>query len=404
MAGPSLRVIDGGAVPVGPPPADPWEFQAECVEAFVASWRARGFSPVTIDNDTGLLERTLAALGRPAWEVTPEDIDRVVGELAVAGRAASTRREYVQIFKGFHRFLQARKAVEIEAAFGVRLVCPVDEFNASRHVGDDSAAVLPPPTPERVSEFFEFLKTRIATARKYAPAARDYALFRTLYHAGLRSEEAALLERCGRALRPGPVRQAARAVRQGRADTPGRGRGGCRCWTGWTWCCAGSARMCAAKFPDSSVLFADESGGAAASGDDPQPAAVSARAGGPPAGRAVQPACAAAGVRDAQLRARRGPGRDPAAARALDGELDDAVCPPVGDVHRGRLPARGDHHVDRADRGGVTDADPVAAADGRGPARGVDRHPAAPAAGRAGRAGAVLGVGVGAVRPRSPRR
>ena len=70
--------------------------------------------------------------------MTPEDIDRVVGDLAVTGRATSTRREYVQIFKGFHRFLQARKAIEIEAAFGVRLVCPVDEFNASRHVGDDS--------------------------------------------------------------------------------------------------------------------------------------------------------------------------------------------------------------------------------------------------------------------------
>jgi hypothetical protein len=68
--------------------------------------------------------------------------------------------------KGFHRFLQTRKAVEIEAAFGVRLICPVDELNASRHVGDDSPALLPPPTPERVAEFFEFLKTRIAAARK----------------------------------------------------------------------------------------------------------------------------------------------------------------------------------------------------------------------------------------------
>ncbi|GGZ86892.1 hypothetical protein GCM10010371_53600 [Streptomyces subrutilus] len=47
-----------------------------------------------------------------------------------------------QIFKGFHRFLQARKAVQIEAAFGVRLVCPVDEFYASRHVGDDFPAQL----------------------------------------------------------------------------------------------------------------------------------------------------------------------------------------------------------------------------------------------------------------------
>ncbi len=67
----------------------------------------------------------------------------------------------------------------------------MDEFNASRHVGDDSPALLPPPTPERVAAFFDFIKTRIASARKYAPAARDYALFRTLYHAGLRSEEAA---------------------------------------------------------------------------------------------------------------------------------------------------------------------------------------------------------------------
>jgi hypothetical protein len=143
-----LRVITGGVAPATVQ-TDPWKFQAACAEDFVASWRARGFSPVTIDNDIGLLERTLSALGRPAWEVTPEDIDRVVGGLAVAGRAASTRREYVQIFKAFHRFLQVRRAGEIEAAFGVRLVCPVDEFNASRHVGDDSPQTLAPPTPDR---------------------------------------------------------------------------------------------------------------------------------------------------------------------------------------------------------------------------------------------------------------
>jgi integrase/recombinase XerD len=190
-----LQVIAGGAIPQEPLTTDPWQFQTACVDAFVASWRARGFSPVTIDNDIGLLERTLKALGVPAWDVTPEDIDRVVGDLAVQGRKTSTRREYVQIFKGFHRFLQARKAAEIEAAFGVRLVCPIDEFNASRHVGDDSPALLPPPTSERVSEFFGFMKQRIATARKYGPAARDYAMFRTLYHAGLRSEEASLLEK-----------------------------------------------------------------------------------------------------------------------------------------------------------------------------------------------------------------
>ena len=93
MAPSRFRVLEGGAAPQEPLVVDPVEYQADCVEAFVASWRARGFSPVTIENEIGLLERTLTALGRPAWEVTPEDIDRIVGDLAVAGRATSTRRE-----------------------------------------------------------------------------------------------------------------------------------------------------------------------------------------------------------------------------------------------------------------------------------------------------------------------
>lgn len=253
-------MIAGGAVPVEPVSRDPWAFQASCVEAFVASWRARGFSPVTIDNDIGLLERTLAALGRPAWEVTAEDVDRVVGELAAAGRAASTRRDYVQIFKGFHRFLQVRKAAEIEAGFGVRLVCPVDEFNASRHVGDDSPRTLAPPTPERVTAFFEFLKTRIATARKYAPAARDYAMFRTLYHAGLRSDEASMLDVADVHFSRGPFGKL--HVRFGKgAHTSGPRPRWVPMLDGLDLVLRWFLDDVRGRFPDSPVLFADESGG-----------------------------------------------------------------------------------------------------------------------------------------------
>ncbi|MGY5014204.1 tyrosine-type recombinase/integrase [Streptomyces sp. 900105755] len=230
------------------------------MDAFIASWRARGFSPVTIDNDSGLLERTLAALGRPAWEVTPEDIDRVVGDLAVQGRKTSTRREHVQTFKGFHRFLQARKAAEIEAAFGVRPVCPIDEFSVSRHVGDDSPALLPPPAPERVGEFFDFMKQQIATARKYGPAARDYALFRTLYHAGLRSEEASLLDKPDLHFSRGPFGKL--HVRFGKGAHPSGP------WPRWVPMLDGLDLVLRwfledvrPKLPDSPVLFADESGG-----------------------------------------------------------------------------------------------------------------------------------------------
>jgi Phage integrase, N-terminal SAM-like domain len=80
----------------------------ECLRAFEASQVARGFSELTIGNGAGTLARFLVACGRPAWEVTREDVDRVVGELAAQGLAASTRRLYVQVFKNFHAFLVAQ--------------------------------------------------------------------------------------------------------------------------------------------------------------------------------------------------------------------------------------------------------------------------------------------------------
>jgi site-specific recombinase XerD len=119
----------------------------------------------------------------------------VVAGLVAQGLSAATRRGYVQTFKGFHAFLSARKAGEIEAAFGVRMLDPVDTFNAARHVDSGSPSAAAPPSPQRMEEFFDFLKDRVATARKYAAAGRDYAMFRTLYLAGLRAEECARLDR-----------------------------------------------------------------------------------------------------------------------------------------------------------------------------------------------------------------
>ena len=88
--------------------------------------------------------------------MTAEDIDRIVRP----GKGRPSGLDLTGIcpdLKGFHRFLQACKAAEIDASFGVRLVCLVDELKLSRHVGDDSPA-SPPPTPERVVEFFEFIR------------------------------------------------------------------------------------------------------------------------------------------------------------------------------------------------------------------------------------------------------
>lgn len=205
MARDGLRLVAGGAEPsradIG---VDPVVFQDRCLEAYQASQIARGFSSVTMDNGAGVLERFLSACGRPAWEVTADDVDRVVADLSTQGLMASTRRGYVQAFKGFHAFLVARKTNEIEAAFGVRLVDPVDDFNAAHHVGADPPSLKAPPSPERMEEFFDFLKVRVGTARKYTAAARDYALFRTLYLAGLRAEESASMDRADVHFERGP--------------------------------------------------------------------------------------------------------------------------------------------------------------------------------------------------------
>lgn len=147
---------------------DPWQFQAACVDACVASWRARGFSPVTIDNDIGLLERTLAALGRPAWDVTPADIDRVVGDLAVKGRVTSTGASTCRSSRGstgsFRPARPPRSSPYSVSGWSAR-----STSSTPPGISATTAALVPPPAPERVAECFDFMKQRIATARKYGP-------------------------------------------------------------------------------------------------------------------------------------------------------------------------------------------------------------------------------------------
>ena len=91
MAGDGLRLVPGGAPAAAPggPAADPVTFQDGCLLAFEASQVARGFSRNSMDNGAAVLERFLAACGRPAWDVTREDVDRVVAGLSAQKACAS---------------------------------------------------------------------------------------------------------------------------------------------------------------------------------------------------------------------------------------------------------------------------------------------------------------------------
>lgn len=224
-----LRLVAGAAAGLDAAGyVDPWEFQTRCLERFGATQTARGFSPVTIESDAAQLERFLALAAKPAWELTADDIDTVMATLADRGAGARTRRDYASTFRQFFAYLQARHAAEIAERFGVRLANPLDRLHAGRHVRDDSPEVRPPPTPERMDAFFGFLRERLDTTRRWPSAARDYGLFRTLYHAGLRSAEAAALEMRDLHFERGPFGKI--HVQLGKAaNGSGPGRGGCRC-------------------------------------------------------------------------------------------------------------------------------------------------------------------------------
>lgn len=188
-----LRLVGGG---LADPDAgsDPWAFQAGCAEAFARSWVVRGFAPTTVRGYTSLLARVLGRFDCPVWAVEAEDVDEMLHALVVAGLAAGTRRQYLQMLRDFHAFVAQRYGTQVGALFGV----PVgdgglDRFNRVRHAGDDAAVGLP-PSRERLDAFFAFVRSRVAVASDYRSGARDYALLRTPYLSAVRVSELVRLD------------------------------------------------------------------------------------------------------------------------------------------------------------------------------------------------------------------
>lgn len=92
---PQLHSVEGtAALPLPVEFVEPLTYQSGCVDGFVASQVARGFSAVTIDNGTGVLERFLVLAAKPAWELTSADVDSVVAALVERGVGPVTRRDY----------------------------------------------------------------------------------------------------------------------------------------------------------------------------------------------------------------------------------------------------------------------------------------------------------------------
>jgi len=228
MARDGLRLVSGGAKlsrvrwwrPTPPFPG--------CVPGgLCVSQVARGFSPITMENGAGWWTGFLVACGRPAWEVTRDDVDRVVAELDHSGLgwprlAVATCRPS----RGSTRFLVARKAAEIEGLFGVRLV---DRWTSSTQPAMSARThhQLTPAKPRsgwRSSS--SYLKGRIAdSAQIHRRGSGLRAVPDLVPGRAFRAEESASMDQCGDVpLWARPVRQAARRFGKGAQEPPGRGR------------------------------------------------------------------------------------------------------------------------------------------------------------------------------------
>ena len=187
-----LAVVRGmreARVPAGPEAAEALE--TDVLAGFVLARAAAGLSDRTISADVSNLEQVRAWFGRPLWEMHPADADEYFGKVMRAA-AQNTRLKRAQALKVWFAFLELRHKAEIYQLTGYVAECPVDEVNRPR--GGGRAALRIPPEAGQVDKLFAGWREELATCRKFAPAARNYAAARLMAEVGLRVNEARMLD------------------------------------------------------------------------------------------------------------------------------------------------------------------------------------------------------------------
>jgi len=184
-----VRDMREAHVPAGPEEAA--AFETDVLAGFVLARAAAGLSDKTISGDVSHLEQVRAWFGRPLWEMRPADADEYFGKTMRAA-ARNTRLARAQALTTWFAFTELRYKAEIYQLTGHVAECPVDEMNRPR--GGGRAALRIPPEAGQVGRLFAGWREELATCRKFAPAARNYAAARLMAEVGLRINEARCLD------------------------------------------------------------------------------------------------------------------------------------------------------------------------------------------------------------------
>jgi len=181
------------------------DFETDVLAGFVLARASAGLADSTIRNDTGHLELIRAWFGRPLWEMQPADADAYFGRVLRDARP-STRTGRAAALTVYFQFLELRHKVELHNVTGRVIECPLDEMNRPRASAGPPLRV--PPAEEEVEQLFAGWRGELASCRKFAPAARNYAAARLAADVGLRINEARMLDLDDvrpRRRRPGPA-------------------------------------------------------------------------------------------------------------------------------------------------------------------------------------------------------
>ena len=167
------------------------QFETDVLAGLVLARASAGLVDSTIRGDLSNLEQVRDWFGRPLWEMDPADADAYFGTV-LRGAPSGTRLARAAALSVYFEFLEVRHKVELHAMTGRVVECPIDELNRPR--GSKDARLRIPPLRDEVATLFTGWARELATCRKYAPTARNYAAARLMAEVGLRINEARHLD------------------------------------------------------------------------------------------------------------------------------------------------------------------------------------------------------------------
>ncbi|MET9359189.1 site-specific integrase [Streptomyces sp. NPDC006617] len=166
-------------------------FETDVLAGFVLARASAGLTDGTIQGDVGHLEKVRDWFGRPLWEMEPPDADAYFGK-AIRNATPSLRAGRAGAISVFFDFLELRHRAELHQLTGRLVDCPLDEMNRPRATVTPQLRV--PPSVTEIEHLFSGWRDDLTICRKFAPAARNYAVARLSADVGLRINEARKLD------------------------------------------------------------------------------------------------------------------------------------------------------------------------------------------------------------------